>query len=738
MQKLTEVFFEKTKNHFLVILIFFVLTCFLTFPVIANFGDDLAGFFTGDPEHMLWRFWLMKFSLDNGIDPFQTNQIFYPDGVTILHHNIFSTSIASLLLSFLELIPTWNTIFFLGFIFGGYGCYLLANYFTRSFIPSIIAGIIFTFSIYHITHASFHVGLLTIVWIPIYILYLFKISESRSIINPIICGVLLFLVTTSHFYYTFSITIFSVIFLVVFLFKNKTIQNKIFIRNFSIALGLGLGLSLFLFLPTMQSSTEQIIERPISEHIEYSLSLEDFLSPYALQTINFHSDFVLPTSVFDFFGQTYDIVDLERSVYIGFSIIILSIIGLVWFRLRFSFFWLLITGVFAILCLGPELKIFNGLTGLSLPYLLFYEIVPGWDFFRVPARLIIIVTLAMAILSSFAIAGITKKYFSSINKSTIFGVLIAIIILVELSALPYPNSEVIPIPQIYDEIKSDTKNTAILEVPVGGFGQMKRYSDPIFQYYQTYHEKPMIGGYEVHTPSDAQRTTQAYFFNNFAWDGTRFDIVNQDLSKVGISIFNYYNIGHLVVHQDTFSGYWNMGHEYFTLSSKVIPNVTSLMQEILDTTKADYASPELIYYNIPSSISKDPFILLGKGWYPLDHYQGNLGRYAQPTSEIILVNPDDKSQNVSIRIKMQSFTDNQNINLKINEINQAFPIFSDSSTEVLIENITLLPGTNSIIFISENSTNIDPKTIYKTMESQTILEKEFQISHIVYSISLER
>ena len=160
--------------------------------------------------------------------------------------------------------------------------------------------------------------------------------------------------------------------MVVFLFKNKTIQNKIFIRNLSIALGLGLGLSLFLFLPTMQSSTEQIIERPLSEHIEYSLSLEDFLSPYALQTINFHSDFVLPTSVFDFFGHTYDIVDLERSVYVGFSIITLSIIGLIWFRFRFSFFWLLITGVFTILCLGPELKIFNELTGLSLPYLQFY------------------------------------------------------------------------------------------------------------------------------------------------------------------------------------------------------------------------------------------------------------------------------------------------------------------------------------------------------------------------------
>ena len=87
---------------------------------------------------------------------------------------------------------------------------------------------------------------------------------------------------------------------------------------------------------------------------------------------------------------------------------------------------------------------------------------------------------------------------------------------------------------------------------------------------------------------------------------------------------------------------------------------------------------------------------------------------------------------------MQSFIDDQNINLKINEINQIFPALSSSSTEVLIENITLLPGSNSIIFISENFTNIDPKIIYKTMASETILEKEFHISHLVYSISLER
>jgi len=739
MRTITEVVFEKTKNHLLVILIFFALTCILTFPVIANFGDDLAGFFSGDPQHMLWRFWLMESSLNNGLDPFQTNLIFHPDGTTILHHNIFPTLIAYILLNFLELIPTWNTIFLLGFIFGGYGSYLLANHFTRSFIPSIIAGIIFTFSTYHFVHASWHIGLLTIVWIPIFILYLFKITESKSIINPIICGILLFLVTTSHFYYTFSVAIFSVIFVAVFLFKNKTIHNKIFLRNFSIALSLGLTLSLFLFLPTIQSDNVQIIERPVSEHIMYSLSLEEFLSPYPLQTININTDFVVPNSIFDFFGQTYwaENYTMEKFANIGVSIIILSIIGLIWFRFRFSFFWLLITGIFAVLCLGPELKIFNELTGMSLPYLLFYETIPGWDFFRVPSRLIVIVTLSFGILSSFAIKGITKKYFPSLKKSTIFGVLLAIIILVEITVVPYPSSEVASIPEIYKTIKDDAKDTAVLEVPVGGFGKMKRFSDPIFQYYQIYHEKPIVGGYETHTPSNIQRNTQDYFFNNFAWDGSKTDIVNQDLNKVGISIMNYLNIGHVVIHQKTFTNY-NMGDEHFTLVSRLIPNVTSLMQEILDKTNADYASPNLIYYKIPPNISNEPFILLGQGWHPLDFYQDSFVRYAQSTSEILLINPDNKPQTVNLQIKLQSFTENKNINLEINETNNTIQILSDYKSEILVENIMLLPGLNSITLVSDDSVNIDPKTIYKTMESKTILEKEFEISHVVYSISLER
>ena len=97
-----------------------------------------------------------------------------------------------------------------------------------------------------------------------------------------------------------------------------------------------------------------------------------------------------------------------------------------------------------------------------------------------------------------------------------------------------------------------------------------------------------------------------------------------------------------------------------------------------------------------------------------------------------------KSQKINLKIQMKSFTEDKNINVVINDIENTFPISSNSSTEIIINNVELLPGTNPITFIGEDYRSIDPKILYKTMDSKSILENEFRISHIVYSISFER
>ena len=138
---------KRIVEHFSVILIFSVLTVIFTFPVILDFTTEAAGLDCYDKCHMMWRFWWTDFSFQNDLDFQHSNYIFYPEGADIGGNlAYFTTFIGFLLVQFLDYTVTWNIIWFLGFVFGGYGCYLLANNFNRNYLSSIIAGMIFTFA----------------------------------------------------------------------------------------------------------------------------------------------------------------------------------------------------------------------------------------------------------------------------------------------------------------------------------------------------------------------------------------------------------------------------------------------------------------------------------------------------------------------------------------------------------------------------------------------------------------
>jgi len=165
-----------------VIVIFFAMTCIMTYPVIANFSTEFAGWgdFTigRDVTHSLWKIWWYDYSIENNLDSSHTNFIFYPEGVDVLLHNSFAIFLGLALKQLFNYAQTWNILFFIGYVFGGYSCFLLSNHFKKNFLASIIAGTIFTFGTFHMAHSTVHVGLSTIFWIPLTILFLFRISKK--------------------------------------------------------------------------------------------------------------------------------------------------------------------------------------------------------------------------------------------------------------------------------------------------------------------------------------------------------------------------------------------------------------------------------------------------------------------------------------------------------------------------------------------------------------------------------
>ena len=686
---------KRIAEHFSVILIFSILTIIFTFPVILDFTTEAAGLDCYDKCHMMWRFWWTDFSFQNDLDFQHSNYIFYPEGADVGGNlAYFTTSIGFLLIQLVDYATAWNIIWFLGFVFGGYGCYLLANNFNRNYLSSIIAGIIFTFTTYHMAHSLAHIGLSMVVWLPIFVLFLFKLLEKQSKYYSIVGGIVFFLVSFTHLYYSVFITMFSIIFFTVYIFRQKKVSNKTFITNFSILLTIGLISTSILFLSSTISNDESTI-RPLFEHNIFSINLENLILPVPEHTTQILSDYGTIFSFYSFVDRditsSYGL-QIENLVFVGYAVIFLSTLAIIRYRQKHVWFWLLICGIFVLMSLGPELKIFNESTGIILPDKLFYDTVPEWDETRAPARFIVMANLALAVLASYAVYGLIKNKFSSFKQQLVLTTIIGFVILFEFSMIPFPSfSE--PIPSVYEEIKNDESKFAVLAAPIGGTGDMRLMSNPEILYHQIYHEKPIYGGFESRIPLDILDETRTYFFNMFHKYGSKNDIIKQDLAIHGLSLFDHFDIKYLTVHKTAALG-----------TAKVI-DINKLMSEILNENVPIYQDDKMVVYKIPKPNSLKPFLLLGSGWHAFD--PENHVRATMKNSEILIVNPTNSELYVTLNVVLSSAENKKTMVVSIN--NEKLNTFDipTAPTDIQIEDLILKPGINIVTFDTNEFTLVE-------------------------------
>ena len=679
-------------EHVSVVFIFSILTMILTLPVILDFANEAAGLACDDSCYMMCRFWWTDFSFENDLDPQYSNYIFYPDGINIgIGGSLLPIAIGFLLVQFLDHVTAWNIIWFLGLVFGGYGCYLLANNFSKNYLSSIIAGIIFTFTTYHMSHSLAHPGLSMIVWLPIFVLFLFKLLEKQSKYYSIVGGIIFFLVSLTHPYNSLFITIFSIIFFAVYIFRQKKVSNKTFITNFSILFTIGLISSSVLFLSTPAISDE-LPSRPLSEHINYSANLENLILPVHQHTTQIISDYGMITSFYSFFDKQPFSQSIENLTFLGYSVIFLSALAVIRYRRNHTWFWLLICGIFVLMSLGPELKIFNESTGIELPDKVFYDNIPGWDQLRSPARFIVMANLALAVLASYAVYGLIKNKFSSFKQQIILTSIIGFVILFEFSMIPYL-SYAEPIPDIYEEIKNDESKFAVLPVPIGGTGEYGLMSDPAMLYHQLHHEKPIYGGYEARATFETLSGTQTYFLNMFHILGSKDDIIKQDLTTHGLSLFDHFDIKYVTLDKD--SPIWKFLTWQNDPLQVFLPETKQLMSEILSEDNPIYEDDRIVVYKIPKPNSSEPFLLLGSGWHVFDpeyHIRATM-----KNSEILIVNPTSSEMHATLSVVLSSIEKEKTVTVSINNEELARVNVPTTFINTQIENLILKPGVNVVV-----------------------------------------
>ncbi|MEP6774747.1 MAG: hypothetical protein ABJA50_04050 [Chloroflexota bacterium] len=170
------------STHLLALGGYTALTLILTYPVALRLSSEVPG--GGDAWANIWNLWWVKQALlDRHINPYHTDMLYYPGGVNLYLHTLTLTagliSIPLQLLGF-NLLATYNLVLLLSFVLAGYGAFLLCHYLSANRWASFVGGAIFTFAPYHFAHLLGHMNLVSLQWIPLYVLVLLKALDARG------------------------------------------------------------------------------------------------------------------------------------------------------------------------------------------------------------------------------------------------------------------------------------------------------------------------------------------------------------------------------------------------------------------------------------------------------------------------------------------------------------------------------------------------------------------------------
>ena len=472
-------------------LFYFCAFCLITYPLIRYFDTQ---FFTdaGDGLMNIWNIWWINTVVTQpSVHPsiWYTDMLHWPFGTTLLGQtlNPFNGFLAVPLLRVISLVQAHNVIVIFSFVMSGVTTYWLAFYLTRSFWGSILAGYIFTFSSYHFAHYYGHLNLISLEWIPLFILCWYILITRPSVIMALASALTLWLILLCDYYYFFYCFLAGILIMIWYMFSQRNIW--FFTKGEYLT-----PLSIFVL-------ASLILTGPIVFPLIYLSRIDPFLDAH--NPVTFSLDLLAPFipgeswrfgQLTEFFWSKLPIGLSEASVYLGLAVIILLIY--LWIKRRQVEYiklneinlWLFLLGFFFLMALGPVLQV-NGkiIYDKLMPYTLMEGILPFLKLSGVPIRMMVMVSLSASVLSAIALRVMRRS-----PRSRVFIPLILALLFVESlpTSLPFTSTEVPNYVSALAELSND-----------GGVLDKATHTKYLQLYYQTQYRKPMVFGYIARTPS---------------------------------------------------------------------------------------------------------------------------------------------------------------------------------------------------------------------------------------------
>jgi hypothetical protein len=477
---------------------------------ISHWNTQMIGG-SWDSGLTIWNFWWVDKSIQAGnFLPYYTKMLYFPQGVSLAYHNLalFNAYQGTLFHHLLNLsLPSaYNTVAVIAFLISALGMYALVKHLTRSPLAAFIAGIIFAFAPVHVSRLHFgHLEIFTgAQFIPLVALSIIRLTETHQWRYLIIGSFLIALIGWQSLDIARGTFLFASILLLLFGYQQNS-KRWVMIQwlgMFFIVCIVMLPVA-YPLVRDFAAFKDQVDQTAAS--IANSPDLINFFLPD--RSISAFWRIVLGRFSSQPLTDFYQI-NGQRTVYLGLSVILLSIYSAIIVPFRQFKFWWVIAGIFFSLSLGPVLQV-NGIRILSyMPYALLSNL-PIIGLGREPARFGIFLMLVLGVLVGY---GVTRVSQNSLRNMLLCAFIIPVIY-IEFVATPVKMDDRLDnIPSYYREISqmSGTLSGGILDVPYdlyGSFGPACNY-----MVYQTVHQRPIVSGYISRAPKAAVKMLDGYPF----------------------------------------------------------------------------------------------------------------------------------------------------------------------------------------------------------------------------------
>lgn len=328
-----------------VIILYAVATVLMSYPLALKIGEPWLASRDTDTFMKLWdNWWLRNLAFDSP-SLFFTDVLFYPLGLDLSYHSIsWVVAFISLPLAAIsDAIAAYNMTILIALFSTAYAAYLLVRPFVLYGAAAWLAGAIYSFAPYHITHSGGHPDLVHLAPIPIAVLLLYVAVTRPSLLAALGAGLMVGLTNfTSIYIMVFALLTIGPILFYLLVDKRRWSQCKVW--HSVILFGI---VSIFLLVVRLVPIFRNPSALTAAIDLKYAADLDqaDLLS------------FVLPSHINPFYapytgGIASRLGDLSSKwpAYLGFVPLVLIISALTWKKNRkWAFLWSSIGLIFIIL-----------------------------------------------------------------------------------------------------------------------------------------------------------------------------------------------------------------------------------------------------------------------------------------------------------------------------------------------------------------------------------------------------